>query len=137
MSRLNERMAYLKGLAEGLEIDNNSKEGKLFAAILDVMEEMAETIEETNEYQEELEEYIEAIDEDLGDLENEIYDDVDEEDILDDDYLDSEVVEVECPSCHEIVSFDTKLLDDDEIIEITCPNCEVVVFSNEEDTEEE
>ena len=41
---ISEKVAYLKGLAEGLKLDTESNEGKLFAAIIDVLEDMADEI---------------------------------------------------------------------------------------------
>ena len=39
---ISEKVAYLKGLAEGLALDTDTKEGKLIAAIIDVLDDMAE-----------------------------------------------------------------------------------------------
>ena len=39
---ISEKVAYLKGLAEGLKLDEETKEGKLIAAIIDVLDAMAE-----------------------------------------------------------------------------------------------
>ena len=36
-----EKVAYLKGLVEGMEIDTGKKEGKILAAIIDVLEELS------------------------------------------------------------------------------------------------
>ena len=38
---ISEKVAYLKGLAEGLALDTESKEGKLIAAIIDVLDDIA------------------------------------------------------------------------------------------------
>ena len=35
---ITERVAYLKGLAEGMELNTDKREGKLLAAIIDVLE---------------------------------------------------------------------------------------------------
>ena len=35
---MSERVAYLRGLAEGMELDTEKKEGKLFFAVLDTLE---------------------------------------------------------------------------------------------------
>ena len=37
-----EKVAYLKGLFEGMEIDESTKEGKLLKAVVDVLGELAE-----------------------------------------------------------------------------------------------
>ena len=62
---VSEKVAYLRGLMEGLDIDDDSKEGKLFAAIVDALDEMASEISD-------LEEDIEDIDDDLDELEERI-----------------------------------------------------------------
>jgi len=73
MDYLYERVAYLKGLAEGLGIEEESKEGKLLLHIIDTLEDFAHVMDEVVEEQEELEEYVSYIDEDLMDVEDELY----------------------------------------------------------------
>ena len=70
---LTEKSAYIKGLAEGLELDKTSKEGKVIAALLELVDELAQAvsevrkdIEEIDEDLDYLNEYIEEIDEDLS-----------------------------------------------------------------------
>ena len=65
-----EKSAYIKGLAEGLDYDKTTKEGKLIAALLDMVDVMAKRIETLEDAVDELNEYIEEIDEDLGDVRN-------------------------------------------------------------------
>jgi len=133
MSELRTDIAYLQGLAEGLEIDDSSKEGKILVGILDVLADMAVAIEDLQIEQRELEDYVDNIDEDLADLEDNFY----EEDLECecDDYEDFDLgyMEVQCPDCGEIISFETDLLDDKDLIEITCPNCDAVVHRIGED----
>lgn len=126
MDSLKARVAYLQGLAEGMDMSSNSKEGRLFAGIIDVLHEFAETVEGLEESQEQLEDYVETIDEDLYSLEDDIYEcDCQEEN--EDDY-----VEVDCPGCGETVMFHSDILEDEDIIEVTCPNCDEVVFVNDD-----
>ena len=73
MNYLAEKVAYLKGLAEGLGIEESSKEGKLLLHIVDALEEFADVLDETIGNQMELEEYVNFMDEDLADLEEDIY----------------------------------------------------------------
>jgi DNA-directed RNA polymerase subunit delta len=80
---LKAQVSYLKGLAEGLALDEESKEGKLLLQIVDLLDEMAYEIEDLKTGYEELLEYTEALDEDLGELEDDFYEDHDEDD---DDY---------------------------------------------------
>ncbi|MCQ1529817.1 CD1247 N-terminal domain-containing protein [Lutispora saccharofermentans] len=117
MEYLYERVAYLRGLVEGLGIENSTKEGKVITNIIDVLSDFADAINELNESQEELDEYVEAIDEDLSNVEDELFDE-DEDDYEDDDYG---FIEVECPHCNEYVYLDEEVLDKGE--EVLCPNC--------------
>ena len=83
---LNEKAAYIKGLAEGLELDAKSKEGKIIAAILDLVTDMAQSVSDLEEDVEYLNDYIEEIDEDLGNLEEIVYtDDDDDYNVFEDD----------------------------------------------------
>ena len=137
---LTEKAAYLKGLSDGLEYDKTTKEGKLIAALIDLVDELASAVqahdEDLDEVVEELEdmrEYIEEIDEDLSDvedyldaeLEDEDYEDNDEdefdddEDWLDDEDVDGDFYEVTCPSCGEAICFDESV----EPENLTCPAC--------------
>jgi len=129
---LQQQVAYLQGLAKGIEIDK-SKEGKLIAEILDLLEDMTEQMAIMIDEQTDLEDYLESIDNDLSDLEDDFYEENDEcccDEDDSDDYVD-----VECPNCHEEVCFDSAILYDDDMIEVTCPNCGAVVFCNDGDEE--
>ena len=143
MSDLKAKIAYLQGLAEGLDLDKGTKEGKIISAIIDVLAEMSIAVDEMAQYQEELEKYIEAVDEDLGDLEDEVYGyeegccchDHDEDN--EDDEEEGSFVEIECPKCHDIVRFEASILADDDVIEVTCPNCDEVVYVNDGEEQED
>ena len=123
--------AYIKGLAEGYELSEDSKEGKVIAKMLELLEAMSERIEELEAETAELREYIEEIDEDLGLLEDDFYlDEEDEsedfdkefEEDFDNDFEgddDSGYDEFVCPSCGEIICVDENL----EIADVTCPAC--------------
>ncbi len=121
MSDLKSKVAYLQGLASGMNVEDDSKEGKLLGGIINVLDEFANSFSELEESQEQLEEYIETLDEDLYALENDVHD----EDM-------EEYMEVDCPSCGETVLFDPSIIEDEDIIEVTCPNCDEVVFVNDE-----
>ena len=126
MEYLYERVAYLRGLAEGLEIEDKSREGKLLLHIIDALEDFADAISDLSEDQEELNEYIDFIDEDLADVEEEVFGDFDDEfdDEFDDDD-DIDYVEVECPYCNEVVYLDSEIVSDDGKVE--CPNCKRLI----------
>ncbi|MBQ9097986.1 MAG: hypothetical protein IJY50_00970 [Clostridia bacterium] len=125
---ITEKAAYLKGLAEGLELDTTTKEGKLINALLDMVGELAAKVDELEGDIAELTEYAEELDEDLGDVEELLYDDEDEDDYCDgdcegcdgcDDYDMGETFEVECAKCGETICFDESI-DPDNLI---CPAC--------------
>ncbi|WP_071061873.1 CD1247 N-terminal domain-containing protein [Andreesenia angusta] len=120
MQYLYEKVAYLRGLAEGLEIDDSTKEGKLLKSMIVVMEDMVDAINENTEEIEEISSYVEIIDEDLSEMEDIVYDEDDDEDDYYDDE-DFEYIELVCPSCGEEISVDRELIDDGEVF---CPNCE-------------
>jgi len=128
MKYLYEEVAYLKGLAEGLEISKETKEGKIINKIVDVLESFADAIVELEEEQIELIEYVESIDEDLSDIEDDIYEE-DDEDEEDDEF---NYIEMECPNCNDFVEIDEDLLYDEEV-DIVCPNCQAVILSAEDE----
>ena len=126
---VSEKVAYLRGLMEGLDIDDDSKEGKLFAAIVDALDEMAseisdleEDIEDIDDDLDELEEYIEEVDEALGEVEEIVYDFDDDCDCCCDDdcdCCDEDFMEAMCPHCKETICFDNEI-DPEDLI---CPAC--------------
>ena len=119
---ISEKVAYLKGLAEGLNIDTEkSKEGKLISVMIGILEEIGMSIEDLEESAEALGEEIDAISDDLSDVEKVVYDDEDEDDdecgcgCDDDDFF-----EVECPNCGETLMIDESVLEEGVI---QCPGC--------------
>ena len=123
MKYLYEEVAYLKGLAEGLEISKETKEGKVIHKIVEVLESFADVIVDLEEEQADLIEYVESIDEDLADMEEDIYEDEDEDSDEDSDFS---YVEMECPNCGDLVDIDEDLLYNDEI-DVICPNCQAII----------
>ncbi len=115
-----EKVAYLKGLMEGLEVDSTSKEGKLFHAILDTLEEIALSVDENTKVIDDLADAIDAVDEDLSLLEDDYYgeefDDSDFAELDDED----ELYEVTCPECGKTFKVSENMLDDGETV---CPSC--------------
>ena len=111
---ISEKVAYLKGLAEGLAIDTEkSKEGKLISVMIGILEEIGLSIEDLEENTQALGEEIDVLSDDLSDVEDVVFDEDDED--YDDDWF-----EVECPTCEEPLVIDDKALADGMI---QCPNC--------------
>ncbi len=104
---ITEKTAYLKGLLEGMSIDESKPEGKLLRAVVETLDEMANEVASLNETAEYLEDYIDEVDHDLGDLETEYYDIYDDEDEDDEDYC-------FCDDCDEEDCEDCLLCDEDE-----------------------
>ena len=103
---ISEKVAYLKGLAEGLNLDvEKSKEGKLISVMIGILEEVGLSIEDLEENALALGEEIDVLSDDLAD-----------EDEDDEDYF-----EVECPNCGDPI-----LIDDEALAagEVQCPNCD-------------
>ncbi len=135
-----EKVAYLKGLAEGYGTDPSTKEGKLLATIVDILEDLALDLEDLNADVAELGDGLDAVSDDLEDVEDLLFDDDDddEEDDEDDEGepWDGETVfyECQCPSCGETVTFEESVLDKGSI---QCPSCgETLEFIKGEDEEE-
>ena len=127
-----EKIAYLKGLAEGMDLDTEKKEGKLLSAIIDVLDDIALELEDMQDFEEELADGLDAVSDDLEDVEDVVFDDDDDEDEDDDEYEYDELDEDEdcyattCPTCEEEIYFDESILEDGAVI---CPNCgEKLVF---------
>jgi len=94
---LKEKAAYLKGLAEGLNYDKTTAEGKLLAAIIDLLGDITGELEGTAEDINYLSDYVDEIDKDLGDVEEALFgDDEDYDDFEDvDDFEDEDFDENE------------------------------------------
>lgn len=114
---ISEKVAYLKGLAEGLNLDTEkSKEGKLISVMIGILEEIGLSMEDLEENALALGEEIDVLSDDLADVESVVFDEDDEDEDYDDDWF-----EVECPTCEEPL-----VIDDEALAEgfIQCPNCE-------------
>ena len=111
---ISEKVAYLKGLAEGLDLDTvKSKEGKLISVMIGILEELAMSVEDLEDNVSNLGEEIDTLSDDLADVEEVVFDDEDED--YDDDWF-----EVECPSCGADILVDDEALADGEV---ECPAC--------------
>ncbi|MCL2579821.1 MAG: hypothetical protein FWE32_07280 [Oscillospiraceae bacterium] len=115
-----EKVAYLKGLAEGLGIDNTTKEGKVLGAMIDLLDDMALAITDVGEGFVMMGEELDAIQEEVDDIIEDLYSEEDEDDCCCHQDFDGELYEVACPSCGDIVYVDEDMLDQGEI---ACPGC--------------
>ena len=125
-----EKVAYLKGLTEGLGINKESKEGKILAVVMDILEDVALDIEDLEQNAWDLGEALDQVSDDLSDVEDILYDDEDDDDEDDDEDDDDEdddegdentlFYEVPCPACDNTITIDEDVLD---LGAIECPNC--------------
>jgi len=127
---ISEKVAYLKGLSEGLNLDTEkSKEGKLISVMIGILEEVGMSIEDLEDTAAALGEEIDAISDDLADVEQAVFE---EEDDDEDDSF-----EVECPNCEQPL-----LIDDEALAEgvVECPGCgqkfSLDLVDDQEDEEE-
>lgn len=151
---ISEKSAYLKGLMEGMNLNTESNEGKMIAAIVDLLGDVTKRVGDIEETTIAISDELDEIEEDLDAIEDYILDDEDDEDWDDEDWdeddtdeLDDEeseegfefgdedttIYEVEC-ACGEVIDFDEETLEKGSIV---CPNCgETLEFSLEDDEEE-
>ena len=156
---LNEKSAYMKGLMEGLNLNTESSEGKLLAALVDMMSDVTKKITDIEDTTIAISDELDEIEEDLDAIEDFIMEDDEEEDDdgeeedwdeedwdeLDDedeepeegfDFGDADdtIYEVTC-ACGNRIAFTESTLERGSMV---CPNCgELLEFSTEEDEDEE
>ena len=150
---ISEKSAYLKGLMDGLKLNTESDEGKMIAAIVDLLGDVTKRVTDIEETTIAISDELDEIEEDLDAIEDYILDDEDDYDFDDDDDEldwddgdeldeedpeegfefgdeDSTIYEVEC-ACGEIIDFDEETLEKGSIV---CPNCgETLEFSLEDE----
>ena len=121
---LTERTAYLKGLMEGMQIDTETNEGKLFKAIIDVLDDMALTVSDVEDVVDAVCDELDSVEEDLDAIEEYLLDEEDDDDYEDDDdeydFDDEVIYEVKCPVCNTVINLDEEML---EAGSIECPDC--------------
>lgn len=128
-----EKVAYMKGLMEGMKIDTASDNGKLFALMAEILDDLAKDLAELQDYTAELTEQVDAVDEDLNALEEDFYEawDEDEGSCCDCCGGDEDYYDVTCPSCGEEFEVDESTLLDGGV---ECPACgEHLEFDFDED----
>ncbi len=116
-----EKVSYIKGLAEGMKLDDSTNEGKVINAIIDVLGDIALNIEEIDSDLADVTDVVADIEESVYELEDEIYgDDCDCCDCDDDCCCDEEMYEITCPACDNTITADFDVISEGSI---ACPNC--------------
>ena len=150
---ISEKSAYLKGLMDGLKLNTESDEGKMIAAIVDLLGDVTKRVTDIEETTIAISDELDEIEEDLDAIEDYILDDEDDYDFGDDDDEldwddedeldeeepeegfafgdeDSTIYEVTC-ACGNVMDFDEETLEEGSIV---CPNCgETLEFTTEDD----
>ena len=145
--KISEKSAYLKGLMDGLKLNTESDEGKMIAAIVDLLGDLTRKVTDIEDTTIAISDELDEIEEDLDAIEDYIMDEEDDYDDFEDwdddeDYEegfdfgdeDSTIYEVKC-ACGEVINFDEETLEEGSM---TCPICgESLEFSFEDDEDEE
>ena len=134
MSKLTDRISFLKGMAAGMKLNMEKDSNKLLLEILGVMGEIAEEMAAMTEAHNDLNEYVESIDDDLADLEETLFGEedgeIDEEmaegDEDEDDLGDDDLIVYACPHCGHEIEFQANDVDFDE--DYLCPECQKPIF---------
>ncbi|MBQ4581037.1 MAG: hypothetical protein IJA83_10300 [Clostridia bacterium] len=134
MSKLTDRISFLKGMAAGMKLNMEKDSNKLMLEMLNVMGEMAEEMAAMTEAHNDLNEYVESIDDDLADLEETLFGEEDGE--VDEELAEGEEGEIEiseddlivyaCPHCGHEIEFSASDVDFDE--DFLCPACDKPIF---------
>lgn len=119
MREISEKISYLQGLCEGMNIGENTSQGKIILGILAVLDDLAIEVRDLRGGLRDFRDYLQTLDDDLFELQESLLDEEDD----DDDYI-----ELSCSKCGEELYFDAEILDDEDKIEIICPSCNEVVF---------
>ena len=148
---LSEKSAYLKGLMDGLKLNTESDEGKMIAAIVDLLGDLTRKVTDIEDTTIAISDELDEIEEDLDAIEDYILDEEEDEDFEDEDDFDwddedeeyeegfdfgdedSTIYEVEC-ACGNIINFDEETLEAGSII---CDNCGETLEFTFDDVEEE
>jgi len=155
---MKENSAYIKGLLDGVDLDKTKAEGKVIAALCEIIDKMACEIDSLNEKLETANAYIEELDEDLGCVEELVYEDLacdcgcedddddcccgdddcdcccgDDDDDDDEDFDDDDgFLCVMCPNCGDTIYIEDTV----DPADVVCPSCQKPLVTDEDELEE-
>jgi len=121
LQRISEQISYLSGLCEGLNITEDTAQGKVLLAIIHVLDELNDEISQLDFDLLECQNRLEEMDDKLAYM----------EELLIDNGISNEIMELECSKCGEELYFNADILEDEDTIEIICPTCQEVVYIHE------
>lgn len=117
---ITEKVSYIKGLAEGLNLDESSKEGKVLLAIIDALDDIAHQVDEIDMDLSDLADVVGEIDDTVADIEEDFYGDEDDDECDCDCCDDEDLYEITCPKCNNSITVDFDVIAAGGIL---CPNC--------------
>jgi len=124
MNNVMEKLAFLKGVVEGVDLENDRKDTKVIKNMVSLLEELSNAVTDLEANYSNLQRQVLEIEEDLGDLQDTVYCDECDDDCCCDEceYDDDEdpYYEVTCPVCSEVICLDEDDLGEGEI---ECPKC--------------
>lgn len=139
---ITEKTAYLKGLMEGMNLDASTNEGKLLAAVVETLDEMALSIadlenenEAINEELDLIEDAIDEIDEDIEDLDEDldgicdILDECYDEDDEDDDDDEEDLLDWDS---RDEAEEDDEWETNEDYYQLVCPTCNEEIIIDED-----
>lgn len=129
--KLSEKVAYIKGLMEGLNPEDNDTV-KIVKAVVDVLEDMADAIVEIDDAVNDLDEYVAEVDEDLEYVEDFLAEE-DDEDACDCCDCEDDYYTIICPKCGEEFCVDEEIIEEGKI---NCPGCDEELEFDLSDNEE-
>lgn len=156
MEAYKSKAMYLRGMADGLGITEDTREGKLLLHMLTLLDEMCQGLDQLGEQQEEMKALIEVLHLDLESVENIVYDEEqpEEEQADSDENVDEpseeeaeeaeteeepvemrygKFLEYECPHCHSCLYYDAESID---VENSACPACGEDLFELQQSEEE-
>lgn len=160
---LSDKVSYLRGLMDGMELDYSTKEGKILKLMAEILDEMAVYVEDISDEVDEVVEIVDMLDNDLSEVEDFLCDcecdcdcddcdcdcdcdcecdcdedidddeDLDIEDFDDEDFDDEPMYECCCPSCGDSITISESIVEKGKM---NCPNCNTLIEFNYEEDEE-
>jgi len=134
-----EKVAYLRGMLEGMKFDADSDMGKIVLKLIDIVDDLAHDLTDAEERADVMADYIDELDHDLGEVEEYVYGDDcdccddDDRDCCCDDDDDDDLYELECPNCGDKIYITEDMLNGS----IECPNCNTKIDDIEVEDEDE
>jgi len=123
LREIQKKVSYLQGLSEGLNVSDESPQGKVISGMLRVLSDISDELVNLHDEFKIFRDYVESIDDDLFELQENLLDEGEEDD--------TDYIELECLNCGEKLYFESDIMEgEDDDIEIICPSCREIVFVN-------